>query len=338
MSPPAPPPHRDALGGYFGVEPTGAAQPWPWPGGLLYQSGRAAFLALVECLRPEAVWMPWFICDAMCEPLAQAGIRIRRYALGADFRIAAAPSLAAREALLYVNYFGLCGDIVSELETTYPREQLIVDHAQALYAAPAGIASIYSPRKFVGVPDGGILLTALPVPPPDARDDGSEGRLRGPRLRDALGAEAGRAAFREAEASLSGLPPLAMSLLTQHMLAGIDHAGVAEARRRNFEHLHVALRDYNRLRLCQPSLPGEVPLCYPFWPARAIDRALLHRAGVFVPTYWPELIADRRAAAPERRWAQEWLHLPIDQRCDTAQLQERIVEPLVRILGRREPA
>lgn len=328
------PSDRDALGGYFGVEPVGAAQAWPWPGGRLYQSGRAAFLALVQWLAPKAIWMPWFICDTMSESLAQAGVGVRRYALGTDFRIARPPRLAKAEVLLYVNYFGLCDDIEAELEAAYPREQLIFDHAQALYAAPAGVATIYSPRKFVGVPDGGILVTDLPVPAPRIRDEGSEGRLRGPRLRDALGAEAGHAAFQEAEAGLRGLPPMEMSLLTQGLLSGIDHAGVAAKRRRNFEWLHEALRTGNRLRLSLGT--RQVPLCYPFWPESPFDRALLQRARVYLPTYWPELLdGASRVPSAEQTWAREWLPLPIDQRCDTAELQRRVVEPLLGQATRR---
>lgn len=322
------PADRDALGGYFGVGCAVQSQPWPWPGSLLLQSARAGLLALVQTLAPKAFWLPWFICDAMAEPLRQQGIRIHRYALGEDLRIVAPPRLAADEYLLYVNYFGLCDAVVSELEQAYPRERLVLDHAQALYARPAGTATLRSPRKFIGLPDGGILTTDRPVPPPAATDQESLARLRGPLLRMAFGAEAGHAEFQRAERGLAGQPPLNMSLLTHRLLAATDHAQLQAIRRRNFEFVDAALRGHNRLQWQLGE--HQVPLCYPFWPRRPIERAELHRARIYVPTYWPELLEPGHPApAQERAWAAQWLALPIDQRYDTQLLQELLVQPLL---------
>jgi hypothetical protein len=250
--------------------------------------------------------------------------------LSADFRIVAPPRLGAGEVLLYVNHFGLCDAIERELEAAYPRECLVFDHAQALYAGPGGAATIYSPRKFLGVADGGILATGDAVPAPVRVDPGSEGRLLARMLRTSRGAEAGFQAFREAEQSLDGQPPLTMSALTRRVLAAVDHDRVAEQRRRNFEFVHAALGKHNRLRLAL--LPGQVPLCYPLWPRRAVPRAALHRARVYVPTYWPELLEDPRTPPAERGWAAEWLHLPIDQRYDTATLHTHVVAPIRALL------
>lgn len=51
---------------------------------------------------------------------------------------------------------------------------LIVDNALALYSpARSGVASLYSPRKFSGLPDGGIAVmdAERSLPEPEERDE-----------------------------------------------------------------------------------------------------------------------------------------------------------------------
>jgi hypothetical protein len=265
----------------------------------------------------------------MLEPPRQAGIPVRRYTLDDSLRITAPPTLAAGELLLGVNHFGLGDAAGAELLRLFPAEQLVFDHAQALYAPAPGVPTLYSPRKFVGLPDGGLLAAAPDVTPPHLTDTGSAARLLAARLRSSAGAEAGHGAFRQAEHSLSDLPPLAMSQLTLGLLCSVDHARVRQVRRRNFAFLHAALQGYNRLQFTLG--PDQVPLCYPFWPQTPVALADLHRARVYAPIYWPELLVDGHPApAAERRRAAEWLALPIDQRCSTEVLQHHIVEPMLR--------
>src|SRR5690606_39004611 len=60
------------------------------------------------------------------------------------------------EALLYTNYFGLMDNNVNILKEKF--NNLIIDNSQAFYDMPhPNIPSIYSPRKFFGLPDGGFV-------------------------------------------------------------------------------------------------------------------------------------------------------------------------------------
>ena len=127
-------------------------------GAAAFQSGRAAFLALLESGRPACVHLPWYLCDSMREPLRQAGVAGRPYAIDGEFRPPESLALESNEWLLVVNYFGLCESVVADLQARHPSEQIVVDNAQAFFAAPTRCrASLYSPRKFFGVPDGGFL-------------------------------------------------------------------------------------------------------------------------------------------------------------------------------------
>ena len=326
------PDDQDAIGGYCSLQVRGISPSAFHPGARAFQSGRAAFLALLEARRPKRVHLPWYLCDSMAEPLRQCGVDIQRYAIDAEFRIAQSPSLLPGEWLLYVNYFGLCDAVVDELLLSYPANQIVVDNSQAFFAVPTeALATLYSPRKFFGVPDGGYLVAPTTQLRDFERDTDSVLRSRHLMTRLALGAEAGYAQYAEAERTLSDQPARQMSRLTEQMLAGIDHANVRHRRRQNFDLLRSHLGPYNELQWCLRA--DEVPLCYPFLIRHDGLREALIRARVYVPQYWPDLLAGE-ALLPqrERRLAADLLPLPIDQRCEPEGLMRHIVSPLLATL------
>ena len=322
----------DAIGGYFALEPGRGAAVEHLAGAAAFQSARAAFLALLESGRPACVHLPWFLCDSMREPLRQAGVSSRSYAIDGEFRPAPSLALERDEWLLVVNYFGLCDGVVADLRARHPPEQIVVDNAQAFFAAPTRCrASLYSPRKFFGVPDGGFLHAPGIEPRDYRRDTASSTRMAHLFKRLELGAEAGYADYVAAEASLSGQPPLRMSRLSEQLLAGADHAEVARLRRRNFALLDEHLAAHNELRWTLGA--AQVPLCYPFLTARPGLRAELRDARIYVAQYWRELgDPDRAVPARERRLAADLLPLPVDQRYSAETLMRHLVEPLLATL------
>lgn len=322
----------DAIGGYFGLERAGSGARLPHDASHGFQSARAAFLALLEAGQPSRVWIPWYLCDSMREPLRQANIAWSTYALTAEFNIAGQVDLKPGQWLLHVNYFGLCDNVQQRILGVYPADQLVFDNAQALFCPPTRcLATLYSPRKFLGVPDGGILvcngLTIADYPP----DLGSGSRLAHLLLRDDLGAEAGYADFARAEHSLCNQLPRTMSRLTRRLLDGLPYREIMARRRANFQVVARHLDPHNQLRWTLG--PESVPLCYPFLPVEPALRDELIRARIFVPRYWPELIDDRTCASPaERRWVDELLPLPIDQRYDGDYLLHHMVRPILKRL------
>ncbi|MCC8402166.1 hypothetical protein LJ655_09720 [Paraburkholderia sp. MMS20-SJTN17] len=313
-----------AVGGYFELElPQYAAT--LHDGALRFQSSRAAFLALLRAARPAAVWMPWYICDAMIEPLRMTGTPVKRYRLDAGLRVQSA-DIGHGEWLVYVNYFGLSAPNVDDVLNRFPRERVVIDNAQALFAQPSDcLATLYSPRKFLGVPDGGCLVTQQPVEMPDAIDEASLSRCGHLLTRLAKDAEAGYADYATAEEGLKQLEPLRMSALTQRLLAGIDYDSVRERRIDNFAFLHDKLQRYNRLTLS----PGDdaVPLCYPLFGAPAGVREALRAQRIYTPTYWPDVVDASGAPDFERSLPGSTLCLPCDQR-----LTRDDLAPMVKLL------
>lgn len=316
----------DPIGGYFSLELSarGGAR---FEGAHGFQSARAAYLALLRSGKPACVWMPWFICDSMMEPLRMSGTRVERYQL-TDSLAPADVRMSSDDWFLYVNYFGLCDDHVDDLLRRVPRGQVIVDNAQAFYAKPRScLATIYSPRKFFGVPDGGYLLADLPVADPQHIDEGSVQRCSHLLIRSVRDPESGYADFIAAERSLAMQEPDGMSRLTSALLRTIDYDDVRSRRRENFSQLHASLGSSNLLpvRLDEDA----APLCYPYRTGLRGLREKLIAARVYVPTYWPEIVrGEDDVPTLERSLAQEILPLPCDQRYGAADMARilRIIE------------
>lgn len=301
-----------AIGGYFELElPAGG--PSPYPGAFTFQSARAAFCALLRAGRPNRVWVPRYICDAMLAPLRFVGIAVEFYSLEEDFSVAADLHLQADEWLLYVNYFGLCSLQQQRLLQRFNPAQIVFDHAQAFFAQPLDcLATIYSPRKFFGLPDGGLMVTRLPGVEPADVDESALQRATHLLKRLAGTPESGYADYQIAERSLENVEPKRMSVLTERLFTSIDHATVKEKRNENFRFLHQALSDVNTVSLDLERVDG--PLCYPMLPATSVSHSDLAKQRIFVARYWPDVDARTRPGERERLFSERLLPLSCDQR------------------------
>ena len=308
------------IGGYFGLELPDHGD--AFPDAIKFQSARAALRAVVECAEIARVLMPAYICDSVIQAVIDAGAVVQTYWLDDSLYPKDLPDpLPEKGTLLYVNYFGLCEANIGRLLQDIPHNQLIIDNSQALLMRPAnGLATIYSPRKFVGVPDGGLLVTSgLEIKVPEHEDRGSLGRMRHLLSRTAYAAQDGYHDYLESENSLSNTRPLTMSRLTRRILAGIDMTMVRRRRRENFIALAGRLDKYNSHKW-ELDLDA-VPLCYPLivgWDVQHLKKTLLGK-GIYIGTYWPD-VKPRVVDGIEHRLANYCLTVPCDQRYSPEQM------------------
>ncbi len=315
---------RDMMGGFFGWElpPEGEAAPTPLPYAesaccAYVSSGRAAF----ECLlrghpafpQLRRVFVPRFTCDTVLEPLARLGLEVARYGCTDQLEPCLPTRFAAGDAVLLTDYFGLTGAAVARAAAALRAQgvPIFVDATTALFAAPLkGAPTFYSPRKFVGVADGGIACAPYAIPLP-AEEDRSAARSRVLLARLERGAEAALPLSEAAESDLHAAPRR-MAPLTRALLAGIAFAHVAAARRRNYRLLHAALAPLNRLAL--PAEPPSAPCFYPFASGIPHLRDELIDAGIALPLFWPEVLEACPPDSTEAQLARRLLPLPLDQR------------------------
>ncbi len=310
------------IGGYFELE-LPARRELPHAGLQHYQSARAAFLALLRVGRPTRVWMPRYICNAMLTPLENVGIEYAWYDLTDELEVGPEVRLDAGDWLLYVNYFGVCGAKVEALLHRFSPAQIVLDFSQAFFSPPdeQALATIYSPRKFFGVPDGGLLYSQIPISAPEEIDINSFARTEHLIRRLGDSPEAGYAAYQRAEGSLADLEPRTMSRLSEHILASVDFETVSRIRKENFKMLNDRLGDDGGL-LAEMS-ETEVPLCYPYRSRNVGHRQRLLSHRIFVATYWSDAL-DRLTADKANIWVRNLLPLPVDQRYGPSDM-ERIV-------------
>lgn len=326
--------NSNAIGGFFELE-FPAAKGSLYPGAREFQSARAAFLALLRAGRPSRVWMPYYICSTMLDSLRQAGVEVAFYRIDKRFHLNEDVRLQDGEWLVYVDYFGIRTQYAKSLLERFDPRRVVIDASQALFSPPFDcLATLYSPRKFLGIPDGGLLVTSLAVEAPESIDDGSFGRTFSRLKRMAFSPEEAYADHLAEEKTLFDQEPRRMSGLTKRILAGIDYEEVRRVRKRNFAHLHDRLKHYNALAIEPDEINGA--LCYPLLTQRAGLRDCLIKNRIFVPTYWNDVLKLVSPSALETLLVQEIIPLPCDQRYGEKDM-DRVAAACLGFFMAREP-
>lgn len=302
-----------AIGGYFELELPNLGK-FVHDDGTLLNSGRNALEYVFRALGDvKRLFIPYYVCDVVMEPIEMLGVPYIFYHINDNLEIENTPTLQRDEYLLYVNYFGIKDKYVQKLASYYGC-QLIVDNVQAWFAKPVQNAStIYSPRKYVGVPDGGVAYCSEGIDEKTFEQDFSFDRFSHLLKRIDIGLSEGYDDFKANGRQLVGQPIKRMSELTRRMLSSIDFEEVKNRRRKNFELLHNHLRSSNLFKV--PSMDTfACPMVYPYLTNDSTMRQRLISNNVFVATYWPNVMQWVKEGVLESRLAEKLLPLPIDQR------------------------
>ena len=304
------------IGGYFELElPHGQEFHVE---AIALNSGRFCFEFLLICRKYKKVFIPYYTCDSVIEPIIKLGIDYEFYHIDKEYRIIDDITLAEDEAILYTNYWGLQNQYCEKLAAKYGK-QLILDYTQAFFSKPiARTDTFYSCRKYFGVPDGGYLYSEAKADF-DIEQDESYGRMDSLTKRIDLSPEAGYDDFHKSEAAICHLPVRRMSKLTKRLMQSIDYERVAQQRIDNYNTLRVSLGG-RELKY------GEVPMIFPYESAEGQQlRQHLIANKVFIAKYWPNVDEWAEKETVERWMANHILPLPIDQRYDKEDMN-RIIE------------
>lgn len=321
-------PANEAIGGYFASEQESGNGLGLLRDATGYQSARSAIAAFLHVVEARTVWVPHFICSAVIDALRYTGVQTRRYPLSESRGVPTDLPMDSLDWLICVDYFGLAAHACDAAIALYGGDRILVDASQALFHTPRpGVATVYSPRKFLGVPDGGLLITSRSLPRPAMADEsGSASRSQHLLSRASGDVAAGYVQFQQAEASLQDCTPRAMSRRTTEMLATMNIERICRQRIDNYLQLAGDLRQYG---FTIPDLPTDaVPLCCPVFD---VDAAFLRRElasrKIFVPKYWPDtVVPDDDPVGLGLR--DSTLYLPCDQRYGVDDMQ-RVLRSLL---------
>lgn len=277
--------------------------------GIRLNCGRNALAYIIMARKIKKIAFPYFMCDSCERIFDEQNISVRYYHIDWDLK----PTnieLDDDEWLYLVNYYGqLSNGYIQELANNHSK--IIVDNAQAYFQAPIdGIDTLYTCRKFFGVPDGAVLYTEQKMDYILEQDESFE------RMHHLLGRFERTASEFYSEYVANGMlfnfePIKKMSKLTENLLRGIDYESVERRRFENFLFLHETLGPNNKLDIRVPN----GPFMYPFYAENGDEiKKELQKRKVYIPTLWPNVLEMCDTSDLEYRLAKNIVPLPCDQR------------------------
>ncbi len=278
-------------------------------------SGRAAIYHAFRVTGCGRIFIPFYQCDTVGEFLTRKGCAIEYYHIDENFNpIDLCPG--KNDAVLLVNYFGIMSSSrMKALADKY--ENVIVDNSQAFFAPHIdNTLSIYSARKFIGVPDGAYVVgndaeKYLDEYPQGYSSDTSLFLLQ----RIEYGCE-GRAykSRSENEKRIDTEDISLMSKLTRTILDGTDYDAVIVPRIENFNYAHKLFRDINKLNPLAYYDGTCVPMVYPLLVE---DDSLLERLLAnkhFQGHWWSYLLDEMPQECFEYYISRYVIPITVDQR------------------------
>lgn len=303
---------QESIGGYFELEINDLGSLYH-DKAIALNTGRNALEHILNCKKYTHIYVPYYTCDVILEPIKKTGHLYSFYHIDKNF-LPEISELNSNEALLYTNYFGLMGKNIQYLKDTF--KNLIIDNSQAFYDMPnPNTPTFYSPRKFFGLPDGGFVYHANEISFNDYSIDSSYKRFEHLLKSIDLGKELSYQAFKSNDASLVNQPIKQMSLLTKKLLKGIDFEKIKECRKSNFKYLHDHLKETNLLTSVIKDVDFICPMVYPYLANnnKKLRKQLIINK-IFTPIYWDNVLQWVDENTFEFELTNNVIHLPVDQR------------------------
>lgn len=299
-----------SIGGYFGLELQSGNHYHSGSNCVKLNTGRNSLEYILKVNNYSKIYLPYFTCDVLLEPLAKLDKSYDFYHVDENLEpIFDYDKVQQNELFLYTNYFGLKDEYVKILSTI--NINVVIDNAQSFFSKPLnGMDTIYSARKFVGVADGAYLYSNT-LDNDVIKKDFSGGRLSHLITRLDKSAEAGYAEFAINDSSLVGQPILQMSRFTDCVLQSLDYDIIKEKRLENYNFLHSNLNTQNKFKVLKNT--SQIPMVYPFWTNDVSLRQRLLSSQIYCAKYWPN-VKNWNGSFLECEMAENIIHLPIDQR------------------------
>ncbi len=301
---------------------------------LLLATARCALHVILEHVRPRQVWLPSYLCGVVLQAIRPETSLTRFFPVNGSLKVIAADWLddvMAGDVVVFIDYFGFSEWSAVGAQAKARGAVVVEDASQAFLSSEFPEVSdylIFSPRKFFGVPDGGILASrqTSSLPQPALQPPPTEWWLNAVRasvLRGEFDRHGGnRDWFELFQKADTGGPVgnCAMSELSYVLLlSGLDYAAISRQRRANYHFLAAELGEFALF----PELPeAAVPLGFPVRVSdRDVVRQRLFAAEIYPPVHWPIQGVVPDSFSESHRLAREIITLPCDQRYDQSDME-----------------
>lgn len=285
-------------------------------------SGRSGIYHALKCLNCNKIKIPYYECETVKNFLIKKNVKISYYHIDRNLRPLLNEACDADEAILIVNYFAALS--TEELQQYALRfNNLIVDNTQAFFQKPILKAySVYSPRKFFGVPDGAYVIgenvrKKIEEYQEDLSSDTSSFLL----TRIETGSNRNFSFYKENEKRIDDSDILRMSILTRKLLDNIDYEDCKSKRKKNFEYARKKFEAFNLLNMTLfDNLEESYPMAYPLLIENRSAREIYKANGIFVGQWWKYLVDNPQSGENEEYFSRYLLPIPIDQRYSESEL------------------
>jgi dTDP-4-amino-4,6-dideoxygalactose transaminase len=263
---------------------------------------------------------------------------VRFYEVNYDLKMNASgwlEDVKERDLVVFIDYFGFPYDNTYAIDAQKKGAWIIEDASQSLLSTHIGHNSdfvLFSPRKFLGVPDGGILKSKIDV-------ELFNIKLQEPPANWWLQAFTATVLRREfdlyggdrrwfplfREADINGpIGPYSISELSKFLLRHcFDYPSISKQRIENYNVLSHILDEFALFT----NLPtGVVPLGFPIrLKNRDQVRNVLFEHNIYPPVHWPIHSVVPKDFTSSHRLADDIMTLLCDQRCNPQDM-ERMAE------------
>jgi len=298
------------------------------PSSLFLANARSSITILANILQSKTVWMPSYFCPVMLQALKRQGVEIQFFPVDLHLRIEITDWISRinkNDLVILIDYFGFPTELSIAEKIKARQAWILEDASQAMLTyerLPLADFLIISPRKFTGVPDGGVLVSKCSIKfdeiaLEDAPLEWQVDSLRASVLRKGFdrGLTQDRmwyTLFRKQEEDIP-IGYFSMSDISRYLLENIiDYTEIAGKRRENYLFLLERLKPWAMYKTLNDSV---VPLGFPIvLENRDAIRQKLFAECIYPPVHW-----EIKDAVPSVFEHSHWLSahimtLPCDQR------------------------
>lgn len=319
------------IGGMFGLklEPDATSKPddLDFSRMLKLHNARSCLLLLLQAIQPQTIWLPSYLCPTILAPLdIFKEVSLKFYSVNAQLKIDHFDwlnQINSNDMVLIIDYFGFFHDTKLLQEIKSAKAIIIEDASQALLSdLSQSIADfiIYSPRKFIGVPDGGLIdnrtqmnLSEPEVPPPI---EWWMKAFRASQLRREFDLTLTKNNWYEIFQQSEALMPVGlykMSEVSKYILNfHFDYKAIMNHRRKNFLYL---LSQFKDIAIFPELYDGVTPLGFPIViknRPRVLNEFYKHR--IYPPIHWNLKNRVPEGYRESNDLSETILTLPCDQR------------------------
>ncbi|SDH86779.1 MULTISPECIES: hypothetical protein [Winogradskyella] len=276
-------------------------------------TGRACLNYVLQALKPSKVYVPYYCCDALYEPMTLLDIEFEFYEIDNQLEIKSLPELDTDEIIVYCDFFGVKSEYTTSLISKYS-SRLIIDNSHSFYKKQlnANSISFTTARKYFGVPDGAFLYIPKKYKINQLINRNIKVSINH-NTHSLLGfQDLAYSEFSEYEKSLNS-EIKGISILSEKILQTLNYKEIRAIRNRNFNFFREEFNSFNNIMIADDEIDC---FCYPLLLDRPIKKEELYNEKIYLPNYWLDTTArlDSLNFEFETKISTQLLPLPIDHR------------------------